>query len=207
MSTLRTSRALVALNILASMAVLWFGIQVSLTNRQLQVENSLLKSTAQKPYVIRNLEPTLLPYLRALDSGTGTASTGRRMILFGRDGCKFCRVQFPYWQKLVAAAAERRVVSEVWLVSMNEGRELEQFAHIIAPLGLPVHRFSVTTVTGFDLGTGINGVPTTVVTNDGRVELVHTGTFTEELLQEALRRLATPNLATIFLPRRSSNHL
>jgi len=172
---------------------------VARSNQRLRSENALLRTVADQPFLIRNFELNLLPYLRPLTASGTPLHVGKRIVLFGKDGCRFCTIQGPWWKRLIEAASHG-LASEIWLVSLNQGREFETFAKEIAPVGLPVRRYSVTSVAAFTLGTGLKGVPTTLITSDDRVQLVHTGTWNEELLAEAVQVMSEPAISTKFLP-------
>jgi hypothetical protein len=197
----KTPTVLIGANMALAFGVLLFGARVSSSNRRLETENKLLRDTARKPYLIRNFELDLIPYLRPLDSVQRPAASSRRLILFGKDGCKFCAQQMPWWQHIVDVAAKRSLISELWLVSMNQGEEFERFAKGLSHPGLAVKRYSVLDVPAFILGTGLNGVPTTMVTTGDLVQLVHSGTYNDQLMTDTLK-VMTGNVASAqFLPR------
>jgi hypothetical protein len=197
-----SSKFLIATNILAASGVLWYGVRVSLDNRHILVENRLLRSAAQKPYVIRNLEVSLLPYLRPIGPPDAPPRPAKRLVLFGKDGCRFCAEQFPWWKRLVSTASERGLVSEVWLVSMNEGREFETLAHDFTQMGVPLRRYSVVSSAAFTAASGITGVPATVaISDDDRVTLAFTGILNEELLEGAVQAISEPSGSARFFPR------
>lgn len=198
---LNRSSLLVVGNALAAVGVLWFGLRVSAQNKRLQNENVILRATTEKPYLIRNFELDILPFLRPVNLVASSSKPARRILLFGKDSCNSCIQQLPWWERLIAASAEKGLVTEVWLISTNAGHEFESFARGIAPLGLPVQRYTVATSAGFAVGTGIAGVPTTIVTDENRVLLVYAGIMNEDLLRESVKIITEPPASARFLRR------
>lgn len=198
---LNRSTLLAVGNVLAAVGVLWFGLRVSAQNKRLQNANAVLRTTAEKPYLIRNFDLDILPFLRPVSVVSFHSKPARRILLFGKDGCNFCVQQLPWWKRLIAESSEHGLFSEVWLISTNAGRDFEAFAREIGPLGLPVQRYAAITSAGFAVGTGVAGVPTTVVTDEDRVLLVYAGIMNEELLRESVKIITEPTASARFLRR------
>ena len=194
-------------NLLVVAATLGFGWRVSLKNTQLRAENLEIRRAIRMPYIIRGFEMGLVQYLKPVDGGSAPlASGGTRMILFGRDTCPVCETQIPWWKRLADKAVTSGAVSEVWIVSLDDGLKLKDLAEQIRVAGIPVRRYTVSTIGGFTVATGVSGVPTTVVTRDGRVIAAHAGAFTEEVLSEMVGVISSPT-TTAHFPRRGIREL
>jgi hypothetical protein len=191
-----------SITIIVAVLVMGFGLSVSLRNAKLTSEIAILKSSLERPYLLRNFEFTVLPYLKPLSSSL--QSTGvdadRKLLFVARNSCGFCSSQLPWWRRMVEAPSAQEQ-SEVWLISIGSG---ELFADLVAYLGKAGRRYRQFTALSpevFALGSGIQAVPTTIVTRGDRVVLVHSGVFTDEVWEAVTSILdASHHDSVRFLP-------
>lgn len=101
---------------------------------------------------------------------------------------------------MIVATAKNGSIAEVWLISLNEGREFDELAENAKHVGLSVRRYRVISQAALHLCSGIVGVPTTIVTNNDRVLLAHSGLLNDNLLGTALKIMDRPGESAEFLP-------
>jgi hypothetical protein len=180
--TFPTRHILAVVGMVSALSIVAFGWRISLKNRQLASENAALRGAMETPRVIRNFEPDILPYLDALPPVPAAgASVNERFIFVSRSTCPYCARQLPFWKRMVDLMLPRQD-AEVWLISLDGSEAFGDMPGLLASNQHPYREFTARSIQTFSLCTGIQGVPTTIVTTANRVVLFHAGLLTEQLM-------------------------